>query len=242
MRRFLVTLFLFVVGTTISFAQDEEQLTIWTEEYPPYNYSDNGTIQGMATELVVEILSCINSELTREDIRLVPWARGYANTLNHKNNLIYSITRSTHREDLFKWVCPVGSGVIGLIGRKDKHIVINTPKDMEKYRIGVVREDIGHQLMLKVLPEKELDISNSSGSNLLKLNQGRIDLFAYDTSVADFVLKHLELDSEEYETLYILDEAPLCIAFNKDTDDAIVETFQKALNRILAERNTDTRR
>ncbi len=50
---FILTLFL----PTLSFA---ENFTIYTEEYPPYNYTDNGSITGISTEIVREILHRIN--------------------------------------------------------------------------------------------------------------------------------------------------------------------------------------
>ena len=237
MRRFIIWLF-FIMVTPVSVfaAQDSDQLVILTEEYPPFNYMENGTISGTATEIVLEILERIGSKLTLDDIRLIPWARSYKELLLTKNTVLYSIVRSEHREKLFKWVCPVGCNTVGIIARKRDRVVIEKPEDYEKYRIGVVREDIGHQLMRKLIPEQDLDITNSSESNLLKLKEGRIDMFPYDVAVADYVLAKLGLVPSDYEVVSVLDQSPLCIAFNKDTDDAIIEAFQEALDEIIKER------
>lgn len=228
--------FMAITIASIATAQDIDKLIILTEEYPPYNYMDDGKVCGTATEFVVEILHRIGSKQNRKDIRLIPWARAYHEVLTSKDTLLYVMTRSKEREDVFKWVCPVGVAKIGVIARKRDRVVIKKSEDFERYRIGVVREDIGHQLMRKLVPEKDLDIVNSSEINLLKLKEGRIDMFVYDVQVAAFVLTRLGLDADSFETVYVLEKSPLCIAFNKNIDDAIIQVFQNALDEILKER------
>ncbi len=233
----IIAAFAFVLTvTSFAAAQNFDNLKIFTEEYPPYNYMEGGKVSGIATEVVVEILDRLGSKLGREDIQLVPWARAYSEVLNSRNAVIYSIVRSKERENLFKWVCPVDCCTIGVIARKREHVVIKKPEDFEKYRIGVVREDIGHQMMKKLVEEKDLDIANSSESNLRKLKEGRIDLFVYDVRVIDHILSRLELDPEMYEIVYEIDSLSLCIAFNKDADDTLVQAFQEALDQILKEK------
>lgn len=238
MKRYIAFLLapLVFAMTSLVMAQDVDKLIVLTEEYPPYNYMDKDKVCGTATEIVVDVLERLGSKLTRKDIRLIPWARAYHEVLTSKDAILYSTTRTADREQTFKWVCPVGFNIVGVIARKRDRVVIKEPEDFERYRIGVVREDIGHQLMRKLIPEKDLDIVNSSESNLRKLQEGRIDMFVYDVQVAGFVLTRLGLDADKFETIYVLEKSPLCIAFNKDVDDAFVQKFQNALDIILKER------
>lgn len=217
-------------------AQDLDDLRIMTEEYPPYNYIEEGRVVGSATELVVEVLKRLGARQGRDDFRLLPWARSYQEILSSSNAVLFVMTRTKEREACFQFVCPVGSARIGVIGRRSDRVVIREPEDFERYRIGVVREDVGHQLMRKLVPEKDLDIVNSSEANMLKLKEGRIDLFVYDVQVADFILTRLGLDPNEFETVYTLEESPLCIAFNKDADLDLVRRFQDTLDALLEER------
>ncbi len=133
-------------------------------------------------------------------------------------------------------MCPIGETQVSLFARKDENIVIHEAKDLENYRIGVVRQDLGHQLMRDAIPEKDLDIASSSEANLRKLKEGRVDLFAYDLRASRFVLNKIGLNPDDYEPVFTLKRMPLCIAFNKDADDEIVLAFQQALDEILAER------
>lgn len=238
MRRYIAILFVSLVFSmpSMGIAQDVNKLIILTEEYPPYNYMDKGKVCGTSTEIVVEVLERLGSKLNRKDIRLIPWARAYHEVITSKDTILYSTVRNKDRENSFKWVCPVGYNTVGVIARKRDRVVIKEPEDFERYRIGVVREDIGHQLMRKLVPEKDLDIVNSSESNLRKLQEGRIDMFVYDVQVAGFVLARLGLDANKFETVYVLEKSPLCIAFNKDVDDDLVQKFQIALDEVLKER------
>lgn len=229
---------MFALFSATTIKADEAPLKIYTEEYPPYNFMKNGDVSGLSTDVVKEILSRLNIGLSGKDISLVPWARAYNETLKTPNTMLYSIARIPERENLFKWVCPIGCISVGILARKDEHITITHPDDLEKYRIGVVREDIGHHLLLKVLPEKDLDIASSSEANLKKLGKGRLDLFAYDITSANIMLESLGLDPEVFENIYSLQQTDLCIAFSKTTDDQIVASFQQALNQLRLERRS----
>ena len=50
------------------------ELMLYTEENPPINYSQAGELEGMAVEVVRELLQLTDS---RAQILSVPWARGY---------------------------------------------------------------------------------------------------------------------------------------------------------------------
>ncbi|WP_247648399.1 ABC transporter substrate-binding protein [Pseudodesulfovibrio sp. zrk46] len=193
---------------------------------------------GLSTDIIVEIIERIGMK-DSTTIELEPWARGYNEVLNSKNAAIYGTVQSPGRMDKFKWVCPIGCAQIGVLARKDDGIVLKSLVDFQKYRIGVVREDIGHQLIRGFVPERYLDIANSSESNWKKLQDGRIDLFVYDAKVAAYALKYLGFDPDKYEVVYSLKKYPLCIAFNKNADETIVNAFQKELDALIQERDLE---
>jgi hypothetical protein len=74
-----------------------QDIMIVTEEFPPYNYSDNGRAQGLSSEVVQAVLA--QAGLTAEFLFL-PWARAYLTAQNTKNTLIFSIGQIPEREDL----------------------------------------------------------------------------------------------------------------------------------------------
>ncbi len=61
------------------------QLQVVTEEFPPFNYTENGKITGFSTEVVEAILKEAGIE---GKPRSYPWARSYKKALNEKNYIL----------------------------------------------------------------------------------------------------------------------------------------------------------
>lgn len=220
------------------YASDIDKVKIFTENYPPFNMEVNGELRGMSVDIIDMMLKQMGSKLTKNDIKLRPWATGYKILLKKKNTMLFSTTRTANREKLFKWVGPIVTTQVGLIAPKKKHIKITDIKQLNNYKIGAVINDIGEQLLL-VNGVKKSNIDSISGKNPFvinfnKMGKGRIDMFAYNTTVAMYGAKSFQIDQKDFEVVYILKKADLYYAFNKATDDEIIKKYQKALDTIKA--------
>ena len=176
----LLTLSIFWVANS-----NAQQIIGVTEDWPPYNYADNGIVKGIATEIVQATLAQADLEAT---IRVYPWARAYDMALNQENVLIYSIRRSSEREALFKWIGPIFYQNIYLVKLKNRtDIVLTSLEDAKRYRLGVMNQDSSHHFLLSQGFEKRvnLDTTPSETLNVKKLFTGRIDLLVQnDISLA----------------------------------------------------------
>ncbi len=85
---------------------DSVTLTYYTEQFPPYNYQENGTLKGVAVDLLGEITGKMGSRVTPDQVHLVPWTEGYQAALTRKNTVLFSTYRLTEREQSFKWAKP----------------------------------------------------------------------------------------------------------------------------------------
>jgi len=225
-----------VLGTSLYGANSLDKVKIFTENYPPYNMEVNGKLKGISVDILDAMLKHIDTKLTIDNVKLQPWARGYKIVLKKKNTMLFSTTRTAQREKLFKWVGPIISTKIGIIAPKAKHITIKNLKELNNYKIGAVINDIGEQL-LEANGVAKSHIDSVGGKNPVVLNfqkmgKGRIDMFAYETNVAMYGAKSYQIDSNEFEVVYILKEGELYYAFNKNTDDKIIKAYQKALDTI----------
>lgn len=232
----IFTIFLTLVYATSLSAQSLDHLKIWTETYPPYNLIVKRELKGISVDLMVQMLKKVKSKLTRTDIKLGPWARGYNSVLEDKNAVLFSTTRTKEREKLFKWVGPIIPTIISVFAKKEKNVVISSLEDLKKYRIGVVRDDIGEQLLTAggVSVKKYNRISGLKviTRSLKKLNKGRIDLFAYEQSAVKWEIKKNGFNLDDYEVVYILKEGELYYAFHKDSPDFLIQKMQKALDGV----------
>ena len=71
------------------------QYSIYTEEIPPWNYTQDQKLTGFSVEIVREMLRDLKIE---DNITVVPWARGYRATLAGGRSVLFSIARTEHRE------------------------------------------------------------------------------------------------------------------------------------------------
>ena len=208
-------------------------LTIMTEDYPPFNYSENGKLSGISTEIVVEMLKRSGSKKGLKDIQLLSWARGYAQTLEKPNHALFSTTRTTSREPLFKWVGPFVPTMVALIAKKNSKLTISDMKDLAKLRIGVVKDDIGHLLLKEAgVPQDRLEAVLLNEQNYRKLNAGRVDAIAYETNVTNWHFGKMGYDPDEFEVIHVLKRSDLYLALHKDTPDSIVTRLQALLDQI----------
>jgi len=203
---------------------------ILTEQYPPFNYQEGEKIKGLSTEILLTMLKRIGSNKTMKDIELMPWARCFKTATENKGILLYSTTRSIEREKLFKWVGPIAPNRICLFAKKGRKIKIENLNDIHKYRIGAIRDDIGHHLLLSN-HYKQVDLSADMLSNLNKLNANRIDLWAYDEIVARWEIEKLGYKNSDYEVVYVLLSSDLYFTFSLDTPDLTVRQMRKHLIR-----------
>lgn len=221
-------------------AVDIPNFKIMTENYPPFNMENkDGKLVGIGVEVFTEMLKRVGSSQTKEDFELMPWSRAYNIVQTKKNSVLFTTSRTKEREELFKWVGPFEYSVNGLIAKKDSNIKINSLKDLDRYQIGTVLNDIGELILLSSGVSKK-NIQSVSGKNAIsksirKLDAKRIDLFSYATKVAKWDMKSNGLPYDDYEVVYELKKMGQYFTFNKETSDEVVSKFQEALDSMKAD-------
>ena len=219
---FLILLFL----TNVVYAQE---LTIITENYPPVSFKKEGVITGSSAEVVREILRRLKQP---DNIKMLPWARGYNLLKTQPNVALFSTVRNQEREGQFYWVGPLCISRNGFYAKRGSGILIHSLKDAKSVgSIATYKEDVREQ-MLKSWGFTNLDSSNSSTSNLKKLLSGRVDLWVYDNLGMPSVAEKVGIDTSELDFVFSIDEVSLYIAFSKGTSEKIVKEWQETLDAI----------
>ena len=204
-----------------------------TEVYPPYNYESKGELQGISTDLLDIVFQDLGINKTKSDVVLFPWARAYAIVQKKPNSVLYSMTRTENREQLFKWAGPIIKTKVSLIANKSSKIKINDVSDINNYKVGAVRSDIGEQeLLAKNVSKKNISIVTDLEQNIRKLTAKRIDILAYEESSVYWRIKMMGENPDDFETIYTLKEGDLYYAFSKETPDEVIGSFQKAIDKV----------
>ncbi|WP_157822297.1 substrate-binding periplasmic protein [Psychromonas sp. Urea-02u-13] len=209
-----------------------QPIQIVTEQYPPYNYEQDGEIKGIGTEVVQAVFKEAGMAA---NIKVYPWARAYKNALKRENVLIYSISRTQQREKFFKWVgviVPIDFYIYSLIERTDIHI--DQLEGAQQYSIGTVRSDALEQLFTgKGFSKVHKSISNKIVMEMLFAE--RLDLWPISELAANHLLLQNNHALSSVRKVYHLEgfsSDGLYMAFGLQTSDSVVSTFKDALESI----------
>ena len=107
---------------TVVAAQD---LTIISEDNPPFNFVQRGELTGFSIEIVREMLRRMDRPDT---IRILTWARGYNLASTRPNVVLFSTARTEARENLFHWVGPLYRVRFGFYAKKGSTLFFSFSK------------------------------------------------------------------------------------------------------------------
>lgn len=223
-------LLLIIASCSIPHVLFAQSLTIWGEIYSPLSYKENGKRAGMVTEIVEYLIE--ESSVQVEKWFIAPWARALKETKKNPNTLLYSVTRTPEREDLFHWIGPVSDRNIYLYKLKSRtDIVINSWEDVKKYSVISLRDGASKENLVShgVIPHEAATITR----NVEMLIGGRIDL----TDILDyslvFLAKKQGVPSSSFEKAWLADGSlKFYLALNKNTPPEIVSALRKSFNKM----------
>ncbi len=207
-------------------------LTIITEEFPPFNYTEAGRLTGVTTQVVQEITRRL--QITSE-IQVLPWARGYKRLLTEPNVVLFTTARTRERESLFHWVGPIYIFRLGFYARKTDALHIDSLEAAKHVRAIATYKDDFREQILKSLGFTNLDSSNSPQSNIRKLVSGRVDLWFFDNIGTPKMAREAGIDPNEFEEVFTFQQHYSFIAISKQTSPAIVRQWQAALDEMKSD-------
>ncbi len=213
-------------------------LRIITEVYPPYNFVDkNNNVTGQSTEIVQAIL---DKTSTRANIEVMPLSQGLAVAEKGPGVVIYSLNRTPQREDLFKWVGPIGYYEQAFYAKKGSAVAISQLEDVKKVdKIGVYKGDAGAQFLASQ-GFTNLDYSLTDAEALKKLMDGTVQLWLGNKDGLVITAAQVGVNPDDLVMLpTVVIQADLYIAFSKDVPDSTVTAWQSALDALKQEKDID---
>jgi len=215
-----------------------DNLTYYTEQLPPYSFQDNGSLSGISIDLLELVTERMGTEVSREDVHLVPWTEGYQAALTRNGTVLFSMARTPDREQSFKWAGPIYTDCEVLFSRRDRGISIQSPEDLQGYRIGVIADDIAIEQLLDIGVEPDQIVPESAASVLMaKLESGEIDLWACPEAAGRYFAEQLTGNYYYYDVVFRLQPRDLYFAFSRDVPDSTVQSFQEAIDGVKEEKD-----
>ena len=218
----------------IAFSIIGGELRLMTEIFSPYQFKD--AIDNHLIGISTEIVQAIQKEIGNTDkIKVYPWIRANKILDNKKNSALFSMMKTKSRANKYKWVGPIDKLQVVFFKRKNSPITLKTVDDARKVKkIGVTKKVANYEI-LHSMGFTNLDIAGGSDDkNIKKLLKGRIDLWPYVKAAGLYNAKKIgQAGMIVPIPNVVLAEGDLYIAFNKNTDDKIIQQWQNASDKLL---------
>ncbi|KZN45502.1 substrate-binding periplasmic protein [Pseudoalteromonas luteoviolacea] len=227
------TLLLGIMLFSIHAKAKDPKLIWFTEDYPPFNYHVNGNVEGIAINALKTIYRDLNWNFDENEVMLLPWPRAYHMTLSNHNACIFSMTYTEERAKLFQFVGPAMDNHVAIIGHKETKYQLSDLNSLGELKVGVVKNDIGHQLLRQAGVSKESLVFLASGFELVQmLKLKRIDLIAYGDVIARYQFKRAGIDPSHYRIVLPLRSSYLGFACNQGVRKRLIDQMNEALKAI----------
>lgn len=235
MWRYLLLAFL--VSTSV-LAQDLREdilnLQVISEQYAPLNYEEDGVFGGLS----IEILQLIYKELDMPfpKIEFMPWARGFHLAQSDQPVMLFTMSRTAAREDMFQWVGHTHTARTFLVTWAGSGIESYDPLTQHSERILAVASDVTEYVLKEInYPEQKIDTVDSNEIMFNMASKKRVKLLSVSEA------RYIELkDSDDFshidfQVLATTREIKGHYAFSKAVNPEVVQRFQEALDSVRAQ-------
>jgi len=219
----------FLTGLHANDGPDMSELVIYTEEFPPLNFMNNGVLTGQSVEVVKEIMENLGCQ---NEITILPWSDAYQKLLNEPHVVLFSTCLTAERKDLFKWVGPISTVDMYLYTSKDCTMQFSTLEDAKKAPTIAVLKDYASRSILKEKGFDNLVEYNSIQEVLPKLVNGDIKLFPSSNIVMKNELSKLGLNESDVIKSVLISSEYEFIAFSKETSSEVIKAWQETLDEL----------
>jgi polar amino acid transport system substrate-binding protein len=238
-RAVVTIIFSVSVSISMPFANElsHDKLTIFTEHFPPYNFTEKQQIIGINADIVKLLCTNINIECRFE---MLPWTRAFENTLATPLSGLISTSRNKKRENNFEWVGKLVNSKTFLYRLRDRtDITASTLQQASRFTVGIIRNDI-YQSALSANGFKE-------GKNLIEFSYKNDDVKLFMAGKIDMIIGseltipyQLENSGYRADSVTQVVEVPVKIlggnylALNKQVPQKLVRALQQQLNYLRA--------
>ncbi|CAM2913463.1 extracellular solute-binding protein [Ectopseudomonas mendocina] len=202
------------------------ELRLYTEDYRPFSYLQDGKPSGMAVA-VIEALIRRTGETAH--IELVPWTRGYHQVRHQADSALFSTVRTVQREAEFQWVGPIARGHTRFYTLKDAGLRVASLDDVRQLgTLAIPKQWYSYELL------REQNLQNlygvSTPQDMLRMfRHGRVKLLLANTLTLDGMLAEQGMHAGQLQAQFDLMPNDSYIAFSLHTDAARVARWQSAL-------------
>lgn len=214
-----------LLTSSLASAAVNQLINLYTEEYPPWNYTSGQAVIGLNTKLIRQAL--IQSELQGHFL-VIPWGRAQRLTQAEQYSCFYSAVRTAEREEIYQWIGPLSREYVQLFSLNPEVLPFYALAAAKDFVIGGQTEDAYTDYVAQqgLIVERVAEIP----TNLSMLQLGRIDLWLAGSVGGPYIAAKKGLQLFPVATSETLFE--LWLACNKQMPQQIIEQLNRSIKAI----------
>jgi polar amino acid transport system substrate-binding protein len=202
-------------------------LRILTADNPPLNFSRDGEITGLATDVVRELIKRTD---TRGDIEMTTWPAGYRALSDQANVALFSTVMTAERKGLFQWVGPLVTLDTNLYALKGSGIeIVNLDQARTAGTIATVAKYYSEQMLAAENFTNTVSYPDRA-TGLRQLLDGKVQMVAASNTEMPAALENAGASADAVQSAFTLSTDLVYIAFSKGTSRALVDRWQDELD------------
>jgi len=207
-----------------------------TEEYPPLNFTDEGRLTGLGTELLYLVCDELNIP---SEIKVLNWDEAYEQALETYDAVLFSTVLNSSRKNEFQWAGPYASIDWGFYSASGSSIALTSMSDAKNVdAIGVMVNDAMEQYLLEQGFANLVYCTNAT-DGFDRLLNGTIDLFPASKIMAEHTLSGMGHSPFEVINKLTIKTDLVYFAFNKEISAEVVNDFQEAIDHFKSNGTLD---
>ncbi|WP_417793800.1 substrate-binding periplasmic protein [Terasakiella pusilla] len=213
---------------------EDQTVTVFTEQWAPYNYEEDGAVKGISVEIVQKLMDEVGA--TAKFV-ILPSMRSTATMAKTPGSMFISLFRTEERENKYHWVGPIVSSSVYFYKRVDSALEIDTLEDAKGVkRVASRYAGLVHTLLQQNGFTNLEDTAKNGREVYRKLLAGRSDLGISDSPIGvKYILQQLGLPMTALtQTSVKILDMDLYIAVHKSVSPQEVKKWQAVLDRMKA--------
>ena len=219
-------------------------LKVVTTEYPPFEYVEDGVLQGDDVDTVRTVLRAMGYE---PKFQVLPWTRAEMMVRRGNADLLFSLTSSLERERHYLFTAPISSARDVLYGRKDAGLSWTSYEDLTDLSVGVTAGYSYAPEFMTWLRQGQSQVVSMNQENpdlagLRMVAMGRVDVFICEEKACNHLIdankgRYPELSRVTALPGVVGDERFFRAAFSRQRPDAraLRDQFNQELERLELE-------
>jgi len=215
---------LLVFGTFGQAFSEQAPIRLVTSDLTPYSI-ETGTQPGIFVELVQEAMRRLGREVK---VEFYPWTRAQRIAEQQDNVILFPLTRTAQREDLYKWLMPVTPMQLVFVSAQDQAVTLTQARNLG--RIAVQKSTPAEAYLVAQGFTNLRAFPKAASTNIKLLARGRVDAWFTAKGFAQYLIK--QTGETDLQIGPVIEQSFFYVAASRDFPEDLAWELRRTLNKL----------